>query len=152
MTGLRVGLDVSPLALTRAGAARYIESLLARSRRTRSRFGATSFGGSAGLSSPVRDVGWYLAALPLRARLDGVDVLHCPTHRAPVRRRVPLVVTLHDIAVLRHPELFNRWTRPLQPRRAAAGRAGGAARDRGLGVHAAASCSSCSTCPTRRSA
>jgi glycosyltransferase involved in cell wall biosynthesis len=40
-----------------------------------------------------------------------MDVLHCPTHRAPVRSRVPLVVTLHDIAVLRHPELFNRWTR-----------------------------------------
>src|SRR5206468_6821784 len=28
-----------------------------------------------------------------------------------VRSTVPLVVTIHDIAVLRHPELFNRWTR-----------------------------------------
>src|SRR5204863_67980 len=25
--------------------------------------------------------------------------------------RVPLVVTFHDLAVLRHPETFNRWTR-----------------------------------------
>jgi glycosyltransferase involved in cell wall biosynthesis len=40
-----------------------------------------------------------------------MDVLHCPTHRAPVRSRVPLVVTFHDLAVLRHPETFNRWTR-----------------------------------------
>lgn len=109
---LRVGLDVSPLALTRAGAARYIDSLLA----TLPEHGAEvrrygGFGGSSRALVPVRDVGWYLAALPLQARLDGVDVLHCPTHRAPVRSAVPLVVTLHDIAVLRHPELFNRWTR-----------------------------------------
>jgi glycosyltransferase involved in cell wall biosynthesis len=40
-----------------------------------------------------------------------MDVLHCPTHRAPVRSAVPLVVTFHDLAVLRHPETFNRWTR-----------------------------------------
>ena len=32
---------------------------------------------------PVRDLGWYLAALPAKAERDGVDVLHCPTHRAP---------------------------------------------------------------------
>jgi glycosyltransferase involved in cell wall biosynthesis len=60
---------------------------------------------------PVRDVGWYLGALPRRARRDGVDVLHCPTQRAPVRSSVPLVVTFHDLAVLRHPQTFNRWTR-----------------------------------------
>ena len=60
---------------------------------------------------PVRDLAWYPAALPLAAQRDDVDVLHCPTHRAPLRSRVPLVVTVHDLAVLRHPETFNRWTR-----------------------------------------
>jgi glycosyltransferase involved in cell wall biosynthesis len=59
----------------------------------------------------VRDVGWYLGALPAKARRDHVDVLHCPTQRAPVHSPVPLVVTFHDLAVLRHPETFNRWTR-----------------------------------------
>jgi len=59
----------------------------------------------------VRDLGWYLAALPAKAKRDGLDVLHCPTHRAPLRSAVPLVVTFHDLAVLRHPETFNRWTR-----------------------------------------
>jgi glycosyltransferase involved in cell wall biosynthesis len=108
---LRVGLDVSPLALTRAGAARYIESLLAALPEGEVDVRRYELGGSSRVLVPVRDVGWYLAALPLRARLDGVDVLHCPTHRAPMRSSVPLVVTLHDIAVLRHPELFNRWTR-----------------------------------------
>jgi glycosyltransferase involved in cell wall biosynthesis len=38
------------------------------------------------------------------------DVLHCPTFRGPFRARQPLVVTVHDLAVLRHPEWFNRWT------------------------------------------
>ena len=108
---LRVGLDVSPLALTRAGAARYIESLLAALPAGEVDVRRYELGGSSRALVPVRDVGWYLAALPLRARFDAVDVLHCPTHRAPVRSSVPLVVTLHDIAVLRHPELFNRWTR-----------------------------------------
>ena len=54
---------------------------------------------------------WYLRSLPRKAARDGVDVLHCPGHRGPLRPRVPLVVTLHDLAVLRHPETFNRWTR-----------------------------------------
>jgi glycosyltransferase involved in cell wall biosynthesis len=108
---LRVGLDVSPLALTRAGAARYIESLLAALPADEVDVLRYELGGSSRALVPVRDVGWYLAALPRRARRDGVDVLHCPTHRAPVKSSVPLVVTLHDIAVLRHPELFNRWTR-----------------------------------------
>jgi alpha-1,3-rhamnosyl/mannosyltransferase len=29
---------------------------------------------------------------------------------------VPLVVTVHDLAVFRHPEAFNRWTRSYSPR------------------------------------
>jgi glycosyltransferase involved in cell wall biosynthesis len=108
---LRVGLDVSPLALTRAGAARYIEELLAALPADEVDVRRYAFRGSSRALVPVRDVGWYLAALPARARRDGLDVLHCPTHRAPVKSAVPLVVTLHDIAILRHPELFNRWTR-----------------------------------------
>jgi glycosyltransferase involved in cell wall biosynthesis len=127
MGPLRVGIDVSPLALTRAGTARHIRSLLAalegKAEVELRRYG---FGGSSRALVPVRDVGWYLAGLPARARRDGVQVLHCPTHRAPVRSRVPLVVTFHDLAVLRHPETFNRWTRTysrlLLPRVAKAAR------------------------------
>jgi glycosyltransferase involved in cell wall biosynthesis len=50
------------------------------------------------------DVLWYP-----RLSTDA-DVLHCPTFRGPLRTRRPLVVTVHDLAVLRHPEWFNRWT------------------------------------------
>jgi glycosyltransferase involved in cell wall biosynthesis len=112
MAPLRVGIDVSPLALTRAGTARHIRSLLrALEDEPGIELRRYAFGGSSRALVPVRDVGWYLAALPARARRDGLDVLHCPTQRAPVRSALPLVVTFHDLAVLRHPETFNRWTR-----------------------------------------
>ena len=52
------------------------------------------------------DAIWYPRLAP-----TGVDLLHCPTFRGPFRSSTPLVVTVHDVAVLRHPEWFNRWTR-----------------------------------------
>ena len=108
---LRVGIDVSALALTRAGTARHIRSLLDALEEEDVHITRYALGGSSRVLVPVRDVGWYLAALPRRARRDGMGVLHCPTQRAPTRSRVPLVVTFHDLAVLRHPDTFNRWTR-----------------------------------------
>ena len=109
---MRVGLDVTPLALTKAGVARHIAGLLSGLEREPGvELHRYSFGGHSRALVPVRDGAWYLAALPARARRDRLDVLHCPSHRAPVRSKVPLVVTIHDLAVLRHPETFNRWTR-----------------------------------------
>ena len=109
---MRVGLDVTPLALTKAGVARHIAGLLSGFEgKPDIDLRRYAFGGHSRALVPVRDAGWYLAALPARARRDRVDVLHCPSQRAPIRSRVPLVVTIHDLAVLRHPETFNRWTR-----------------------------------------
>jgi glycosyltransferase involved in cell wall biosynthesis len=114
---LRVGLDVSPLALTKAGTARYLTNLLAGLERDPSlEIRRYSYGGSGRLRRVARDTVWYPALLPRAARRDGVDVLHCPTMRAPFRSRVPLVVTIHDVAVLRHPGTFNRWTRTYSAR------------------------------------
>ena len=105
---MRVGIDVSPLRQTRAGTARYLERLLPHLERlvTVERL---AFGRAGRASTLARDAWWYPVALPLRAR--GLDVLHCPSFRGPLRSRTPLVVTVHDLAVLRHPDAFNRWTR-----------------------------------------
>ncbi len=109
---MRVALDVTPLALTKAGVARHIAGLLSGLEREPSlELRRYSFGGSSRALVPARDLGWYLGALPAKARRDRSDVLHCPSQRAPARSSVPLVVTIHDLAVLRHPETFNRWTR-----------------------------------------
>ena len=109
-------MDVSALALTRAGTARHIRSLLAALEDEDVDVRRYALGGSSRALVPVRDLGWYLDALPRRARRDGMQVLHCPTQRAPTRSSVPLVVTFHDLAVLRHPETFNRWTRTYSQR------------------------------------
>jgi glycosyltransferase involved in cell wall biosynthesis len=47
----------------------------------------------------------------VRADRARAAVLHCPTFRAPLRSRVPVVVTVHDLAVLRHPSFFRAWSR-----------------------------------------
>src|SRR5438093_12454081 len=102
---MRVGLDVSPLVQTRAGTARYVRHLLDRLPDVV----RLHFGGAGRAWTLARDVWWYPVGLPRAAR--GLDVLHCPTFRAPLRSRVPLVITVHDLAVLRHPGAFNQWSR-----------------------------------------
>jgi glycosyltransferase involved in cell wall biosynthesis len=106
-----VGIDVSALRQTQAGTARYIRGLLGGLEQTDVDLHPFSFGGPGRLTALARDAGWYPVALPLAARREGVAVLHCPTFRGPLRASVPLVVTVHDLAVLRHPDAFNRWTR-----------------------------------------
>jgi glycosyltransferase involved in cell wall biosynthesis len=109
---LRVGLDVSPLALTQAGTARYLTALLdGLETEPEVEVRRYELDGSGRLKKVWRDTYWYRFSLPRAARNDGVDVLHAPTMRAPFRSSPPLVVTIHDVAVLRQPEAFNGWTR-----------------------------------------
>jgi glycosyltransferase involved in cell wall biosynthesis len=107
---VNVGFDVSPLVQTRAGTARHVEGLLAAlGGREGLQLRRLSFGGPGKLSSIVRDAVWYPVVSGIRAR--ALDVLHCPTFRGPVRARTPVVVTVHDLAILRHPETFPAWHR-----------------------------------------
>lgn len=106
----RAGVDVSPLVQTRAGTARHVNGLLdALAGREGIEVSPLSFGGRGRAASVARDTWWYYAGLPRSAR--GLDVLHCTTFRGPLRASVPFTVTLHDLALLRHPELFPRWHR-----------------------------------------
>jgi glycosyltransferase involved in cell wall biosynthesis len=109
---VHAGFDVSPLEQTRAGTARYISGLLPRLEGLPGlEMRRLHFPGAGRAAAVARDTAWYLGALPLAARRAGLDVLHCPTFRAPVRSPVPVVVTVHDLAVLRHPETFPLWAR-----------------------------------------
>jgi len=106
---LKVAFDTTALRLTRAGTSRYIRNLLERLADLE----PLAFGGSNRASVLARELWWY----PFRlSRLRGADVLHCPTYYGPLRPRMPTVVTVHDLAVLRHPEAFPAWTRRYVPR------------------------------------
>ena len=111
---IRVAVDVSPLVQTRAGTARYLKGLLRElDRRDDVEVRTLSFGRADRLSTLARDAAWYPFAL---GRKRDADLLHCPTYRGPLRPALPVVVTVHDLAVFRHPEAFNRWTRTYSPR------------------------------------
>ena len=88
---------------TGAGTARYVRAL-------REHLDADlvelSFPATSRLRTLAADTVWY----PRLRAPQGADLLPCPTFRGPFRARGPLVVTVHDLAVLRHPEWFNRWT------------------------------------------
>jgi glycosyltransferase involved in cell wall biosynthesis len=99
---IRVAIDTTPLRQTRAGTARYLRGLLAH---LDVEVEEVSFPAGSRVGSVAADALWYPR---LRAR---ADVLHCPTFRGPFRSATPLVVTVHDLAVLRHPEWFRGWSR-----------------------------------------
>lgn len=106
---MKVGVDTSPLIQTRAGTARHVRGLLgALKGRPGLELELLSFGGRGRASSVVRDTLWYPVGL---RRTNGLDVLHCTTFRGPAGSRIPTVVTVHDLAILRYPDAFPRWHR-----------------------------------------
>ena len=103
-------VDTTALVQTRAGTARHVRGLVgALAGRDGLEVRELSFAGEGRAATLARDTWWYLAGLPRRSR--GADVLHCPTFRGPLRSRAPVVVTIHDLAFLRHPEAFPAWHR-----------------------------------------
>ena len=110
MRALRVAIDTTPLVQTRAGTARHVLGLLGELQgRPGLELVGVASGGSGRLATVRRDALWY----PFRlGRISSrVDVVHCTTFRAPVAPRSPLVVTVHDLAVVRHPDAFPGWHR-----------------------------------------
>ncbi|HZR97404.1 MAG TPA: glycosyltransferase family 1 protein [Chloroflexota bacterium] len=48
---------------------------------------------------------WEQALLPLELAPERLDLLHGPDFTVPTRRRCPAIVTVHDLAFLRYPEI-----------------------------------------------
>lgn len=107
---MKVGVDVAPLVQTGAGTARHVRGLLgALAGRRELELHRLSFGGTGRASSVARDAVWYPFGIARAAR--SLEVLHCTTMRGPLRARPPVVVTVHDLALLRYPEAFPAWHR-----------------------------------------
>jgi glycosyltransferase involved in cell wall biosynthesis len=107
---IRVGFDISPLVQTQAGTARHVRGLLGALRdRPGLELRLLRFGGTGRVATVLRDALWYPVGIARgSARLD---VLHCTTFRGPFRAQAPVVLTIHDLAVLRYPEAFRPWHR-----------------------------------------
>ena len=109
---MRVGLDVAALLQTRAGTARWVRGLQrGLAEHPDVELTPLSWGGAGRWTAVARDVLWYPGLLPRQAANAHVDVLHCTIFRAPPRAHMPTILTVHDLAVLRHPEVFPLWTR-----------------------------------------
>jgi glycosyltransferase involved in cell wall biosynthesis len=68
---------------------------------------------------------WQQVQLPTVAAADRLDVFFAPAYTAPLRLRVPIVVAIHDVSYLAHPEWFRlreglrrRWLTRASARRA----------------------------------
>jgi glycosyltransferase involved in cell wall biosynthesis len=118
---LRVAFDGVVFTQSRAGSARMAQGILDALPAVAPDIEiiALGAGGFAGRGSTRQkaaalrqDLAWYGHGLARAARRAGVDLLHCPTFRAPLRAAgVPVVATVHDLAVLREPGWFPAWSR-----------------------------------------
>jgi glycosyltransferase involved in cell wall biosynthesis len=118
---MRVGFDAVVFTQSRAGSARVAQGILDALPHVAPEveivaLGAGGFAGRGSARQKVaalrQDLAWYGEGLPRAARRAGVDLLHCPTFRAPLRKTgLPVVATVHDLAVLREPGWFPAWSR-----------------------------------------
>jgi glycosyltransferase involved in cell wall biosynthesis len=118
---VRVAFDAVVFTQSRAGSARVAQGLLDALPGVAPEIDVVLLGGGAfaGRGSARQkaaalrqDVAWYGRGLARAARAAGADVLHCPTFRAPLRHAgLPVVATVHDLAVLREPGWFPAWSR-----------------------------------------
>ena len=112
---IRVGVDVSPLRQTRAGTARR-DPRPARPADGRRSSASSSASAAPASSGRVRARPRLVSATSSRAaRAASTCSTARPTAR-PAASSVPVVITVHDLAVFRFPEAFNRWTRTYSRR------------------------------------
>src|SRR5882724_5408207 len=120
---MRIAIDTNALYTTRAGISRYVRELLKALRRHRPEGLEISELGwpvenfefrqpQRALKTLYRELFW--AKLPARRMLrkDGPDLYHATGNLVTLAPSpIPQVVTVHDMAVFRHPERFRPWHR-----------------------------------------
>lgn len=145
---MQIAIDARELLGNRTGVGRYLAALCAEWRDLPAD-GAHQFvlyspqpGETPGLLGPPFDEGaqgpfryqavpgdggtwWEQTRLATAINASGADVLFAPGYTAPLRTRVPVVVTIHDISFETHPEWFpwregmrRRWMTRQSARRA----------------------------------
>ena len=114
---MRIGVDARELCGHPTGVGRYLSGLLrewtADASAGRHHFilyapDATGFERSCEVRRIQGRPGtwWEQIRLPPAVRADGVNVFFAPGYTAPLRLPAPLVVTIHDLSFVAHPEWF----------------------------------------------
>lgn len=133
MTQLRVGIDGRAWTSPAAGVRRYVTSLVPALLELGEPLEIVALGGDerqlpkqiahvAEPPHPPTNLGWSAVGLPWAASSARVDVIHAPAYTAPLRSRIPTVVTIHDVSYERHPEWYpyrRDWLRRAFYRRSA---------------------------------
>lgn len=138
---MRVGIDARELVGRPTGVGRYLAALLGEWGASREAQGhefvlyvdaplGTALDPRRFPTSVVpgpRGAWWEQVSLPRRASRDHLDAFFAPGYTAPLALRVPLVVTIHDLSFVAHPEWFRvregirrRWLTREAARRARA--------------------------------
>jgi glycosyltransferase involved in cell wall biosynthesis len=119
---MRVLLDTSYALRGPSGTGVYIEQLAAALEAegvevvdvANRRRGAPGQGRAQSAANLVADLRWSAVELPRLARAAKVDVIHHPMPTHSTWARVPQVITVHDLAFVSHPGMFDRpfalWT------------------------------------------
>lgn len=126
---MRVAIDTNPLYVTRAGVARYVRGLLQGLATLKPSdcewrplaWAVENFDyqqPARACKTAYRELVWARWVAPRHLAAQGAEVLHstagCLIDPPSGMRHV---VTLHDLALLRHPERFRRWQRFAGARR-----------------------------------
>jgi glycosyltransferase involved in cell wall biosynthesis len=138
---MRIGIDARELSGQPTGVGRYLAALLrewAGDQRARAHEFVLYAPGTLAIDLDGRRFAtrlvpgapgtwWEQVRLPPVAAADHLDAFFAPAYTAPLRLRVPTVVTIHDLSYAAHPEWFGlregarrRWVTRHSARRAAA--------------------------------
>lgn len=117
---MRIGFDATTFNLTKGGTSVYLYNLLHTLRQTYpdSEFIPFSIGndystGNNGFQKKVetlyRELLWQQVIFPKKMEREKMNIIHSPNHIAPLKSKLPRVVTFHDIYILRNPDAFKKW-------------------------------------------
>jgi glycosyltransferase involved in cell wall biosynthesis len=125
---MRIGYDASSIRRCRSGVGHYAASLLDALRSIfpdrqfllLSHLAQTGFAGvnllpTQSRSFPIKEI-WMQLWLPRILERLRPDICHFTNSVAPLRIRVPYVVTVHDLSLIMHPE-WHPWSRRIWMRR-----------------------------------
>jgi glycosyltransferase involved in cell wall biosynthesis len=116
---MKILIDTSAKYVTKAGMTTYIDGLLdgfsnlSMSYEIKEVFHVPLFDrknrARRVIDTLYRDIIWTFYKLPKLKEVHESMLLHSPAILAPLRCKVPLVVTIHDLYVIRSPQSFSSW-------------------------------------------